>query len=228
MTPLLPASAPAYAINHLHILLASGIHHQSQESSVQVPQYTCSAAYERNWPFVQDGMAECMTASGAAANEDAMPDAAAPQQEEDHAELAPILEAERPVTRRARAALQQATFVSTVPSLPASRRTRSNAPVPAPTLEMMEKFLHTLLADPLKEARVMGSNYKLLASRVAGEAIAESDIDVPSFMASYDQVQDVQAVQFLMECQGAFRPCGRVQLKELLKMIQITGNCSSS
>lgn len=86
--------------------------------------------------------------------------------------------------------------------------------------------MQTLLADPLKEARVMGSNDKLLASRVAGEAIVESDIDVPSFIASYDQGQDVQAPQFLMECQGGFRPCGRVQLRELLKMIQITENRS--
>ena len=88
--------------------------------------------------------------------------------------------------------------------------------MPAPTLEMMERFLHTLLLDPLEEARVMGSNGKLVMLRVAGEAIAESDIDVPSFLAHYDQVEDVQAAEFLLECQSAFRPCGRVQLRELI------------
>lgn len=175
-------------------------------------------------------MADRLTASRAAANEDAMPNAtaSAPQQDGDVAPVAPILEPQRPVTRTVRAALQQAVFVSTVPSLPISRRTRRNAPVPAPTLEMMERFLHTLLLDPLKEARVMGSNGKLVMLRVAGEAIAESDIDVPSFLAHYDQVEDVQAAEFLLECQSAFRPCGRVQLRELIKMIKITGNCSNS
>lgn len=161
------------------------------------------------------------------ANAEAMSNATAsgPQQDEGDAPRAPILQATRPATRSARAALQQAVFVSTVPSLPVSGRTRSTAPVPAPTLEMMQKFLHTLLADPLKEARVMGSNAKLVKSRVAGEAIAESDIDVRSFMASYDQAAsgDAHAAAFLLECHGALKPCGRHQLKELIELIKQTG-----
>ena len=173
-----------------------------------------------------------MTASRAATNEEALLNAiaSASQQDEDEgdAQLAVVPEAGRPVTRRVRAALQQAVFVTTAPSLSVSRRTRSNAPVPALTSEMMEKFLHTLLNDPLKETRVMGSNAKLINSRVAGEAIAERDIDVQSFMASYDQAEDAQAAEFLLDCRNAMRPCGRVQLRELIALMKITGNCSNS
>ena len=158
-----------------------------------------------------------------------MPGAAAlpSQQEEDAALLAPIFETRTITTRSARPALQQAAFVSTTASVAAPRRTRGKAPVPAPPLQRMQQFLHTLLADPAKESRVMGSNNRLLASGVAGEAIAESDIDVPSFIARYDQVNDVQAAQFLLGCQGAFTMSGQVQLRELLNMIVHTGNCSN-
>jgi hypothetical protein len=147
--------------------------------------------------------------------------ASAPQQNEGDVLQAPVLQPTRPATRSARAALQQAMLVSTVP---VAGRTRSTAPVPAPTLESMQKFLHTLLADPLKEARVMGSNAKLVNSRVAGEAIAESDIDVRSFMVSYDQAGDAQAAAFLLGCHGALKACGRHQLKELIELIKQTGN----
>lgn len=164
------------------------------------------------------------------ANAEAMSNApaSAPQQDGGDAPRAPILQAGKPATRSARAALQQAMFVSTVPPLRVSGRTRSTAPVPAPPLEMMQKFLHTLLADPLKEARVMGSNAKLVNSRVAGEAIAESDIDVQSFMASYDQAEDAHAAAFLLEIRSALKPCGRVQLRELIVLIKQTGNISNS
>ena len=62
-----------------------------------------------------------------------------------------------------------------------SEQEEDDAPVPAPSQELVEKFLHILLADRAKEAAVMGRNARLLASRVAGEAIADSDIDVPCF-----------------------------------------------
>ena len=129
-----------------------------------------------------------------------MPGAAASpsQQEEDAALLAPIFETGTTTTRSVRPALQQAVFVSTTASLAAPRRTRGEAPVPVPSSEMMQKFMHTLLADPAKEFRVMGSNARLLGSGVAGEAIAGSDIDVPSFFGSYDQVKDAQAAQYLL------------------------------
>ena len=86
--------------------------------------------------------------------------------------------------------------------------------------------MHTLLADPAEDSRVMGSNARLPLSGLAEEAIPEHDIDVPSFIASYDQVEDVQVAHSIAQItktppafQSAFTMSAQVQRRYLLQMI---------
>lgn len=71
----------------------------------------------------------------------------------------------------------------------------------------------------------MGSNARLPLSGLAEEAIPEHDIDVPSFIASYDQVEDVQVAHSIAQITdmppgfSAFTMSAQVQRRYLLQMI---------
>ena len=102
--------------------------------------------------------------------------------------------------------------------------TRRGTLAPTPTLEKLKELLHVILADPAKEGRVMGRGDKLHASRVAGEAIDEDDIDGTSIVAHYNGALDGQAMEYLSGCTSAFTPSGRVSIRNWIDLYKITGN----